>query len=59
MYDFSILRDLRKRSGLNIADVSARSGVSAAVISKLERNPKLDTETFRFTPPKGADVLTE
>ena len=38
MYDFSILRDLRKRSGLNIADVSARSGVSAAVISKLERN---------------------
>jgi len=27
--------------------------------SKLERNPKLDAETFRFTPPKGADVLTE
>lgn len=27
--------------------------------SKLERNPKLDSDTFRFTPPKGADVLTE
>ena len=29
------------------------------VFSKLERNPKLDAETFRFTPPRGADVLTE
>ncbi len=38
MYDFSILRKLRKREGLNIADVSNKSGVSAAVISKLERN---------------------
>ncbi len=27
--------------------------------SKLERNPKLDADAFRFTPPKGADVLTE
>lgn len=38
MYDFSILRSLRKRENLNIADVSEKSGVSAAVISKLERN---------------------
>ncbi|MBN2643656.1 MAG: helix-turn-helix domain-containing protein [Victivallales bacterium] len=38
MYDFSILRSLRKRENLNIADVSDRSGVSASVISKLERN---------------------
>jgi transcriptional regulator with XRE-family HTH domain len=38
MYDFSILRELRKREGLNILDVSKRSGVSPAVISKLERN---------------------
>jgi transcriptional regulator with XRE-family HTH domain len=38
MYDFSVLRELRKREGLNIADVSDRSGISAAVISKLERN---------------------
>jgi len=38
MYDFSILRELRKRSNLNIADVSEQCGVSASVISKLERN---------------------
>ena len=25
--------------------------------SKLERNPKVDPQTFRFDPPKGADVL--
>jgi outer membrane lipoprotein carrier protein len=33
--------------------------VTQLVFSKLERNPKLDAEAFRFTPPKGADVLTE
>lgn len=38
IYDFSILRELRKREGLNIADFSEKSGVSASVISKLERN---------------------
>lgn len=46
MYDFTILRALRQREKLNIADVSAKSGVSSAVISKLERNqtvPALDT----------------
>ncbi len=46
IYDFSILRELRKREGLNIANVSERSGVSSAVISKLERNQtraELDT----------------
>jgi transcriptional regulator with XRE-family HTH domain len=38
MYDFSFLRQLRKRDDLTIGDVSARSGISTAVISKLERN---------------------
>ena len=38
MFDFSVLRDLRKREGLRIEQVSASSGVSPAVISKLERN---------------------
>lgn len=38
MYDFSVLRALRKRQELTIEDVSRRSGVSPAVISKLERN---------------------
>jgi outer membrane lipoprotein carrier protein len=27
--------------------------------SKLERNPKVDPQSFRFDPPKGADVLGE
>lgn len=38
MYDFSVLRDLRKREGLTIGEVSGRSGISPAVISRLERN---------------------
>lgn len=38
MYDFSVLRSLRKREDLSIQDVSDRSGVSVSVISKLERN---------------------
>jgi transcriptional regulator with XRE-family HTH domain len=38
MYDFSVLRGLRKRQELTIEEVSTRSGVSPAVISKLERN---------------------
>jgi len=33
--------------------------VTQLVFSRLERNPKLGAETFGFTPPKGADVLTE
>jgi transcriptional regulator with XRE-family HTH domain len=41
MYDFSILRELRKREGLSIAEVADRSGVSTAVISRLERNQTL------------------
>ena len=27
--------------------------------SDLQRNVKLSPETFRFTPPKGADVISE
>jgi outer membrane lipoprotein carrier protein len=33
--------------------------VTQLIFSKLERNPKLGAEAFRFEPPKGADVLTE
>ena len=38
MYDFSVIRQLRKREGLTIRALSDRAGVSPAVISKLERN---------------------
>lgn len=36
--NFMILRELRKREHLSIASLSEKSGVSASVISKLERN---------------------
>lgn len=45
-FDFTVLRELRRNAGLSIAEVSAKSGVSPAVISKLERNQsraELDT----------------
>lgn len=38
MYNFSVIRDLRKREEMTIADLSERTGISPAVISKLERN---------------------
>ncbi len=37
-YDFSVLRTLRQQEKLTLQAVSDRSGVSVAVISKLERN---------------------
>ncbi len=45
-YDFSILRNLRKAQGFTIADIAQASGISTAVISRIERNqavPELDT----------------
>ena len=36
--DFAVLRDLRKREKMSIAELSRQSGVSQSVISKLERN---------------------
>jgi outer membrane lipoprotein carrier protein len=33
--------------------------VTQLTFSKVERNPKLDAQAFSFTPPKGADVLTD
>ncbi len=45
-YDFSIFRDLRKSQGLTIADVAEASGISTAVISRIERNqasPEINT----------------
>ncbi len=38
MFDYSVLRNLRQREGWTIAELSARTHVSPAVISKLERN---------------------
>ncbi|MDQ8188322.1 helix-turn-helix domain-containing protein [Pelagicoccus sp. SDUM812002] len=37
-FNFAILRDIRKRADLTLSALSEKSGVSVAVISKLERN---------------------
>tara|TARA_R100000027_G_scaffold50104_2_gene38719 strand:+ start:3905 stop:4441 length:537 start_codon:yes stop_codon:yes gene_type:complete len=37
-FDFSVVRDLRKRAGLTLAEVSERSGISIAGLSRIERN---------------------
>jgi len=45
-YDFTILRQLRKKKGLTIANLSELCGVSYVALSKLERNqgnPELKT----------------
>ena len=45
-YDFKILRALRKTQAYTIADVAENSGISTAVISRIERNqamPELET----------------
>ncbi|MBL6838089.1 MAG: helix-turn-helix domain-containing protein [Puniceicoccaceae bacterium] len=39
--DFSVVRDLRKRAGMTLEDVSQNSGVSIAGLSKLERNQNM------------------
>ena len=46
MYDFGVLRELRKREGLTLDAIQSRSGVTPAVLSRIERNmtqPELDT----------------
>lgn len=43
MYDFSILRTLRKKEQLSLNSLSEKSGISIAVISKLERNKTIAT----------------
>jgi transcriptional regulator with XRE-family HTH domain len=61
-YDFSVLRELRKQASLTLNEVSDRSGVSLAVISKLERNQSqagLDTlyRLARVFGMRAADLI--
>jgi Helix-turn-helix. len=51
--DFAILRELRKSAEMSIAELSERSGVSASVISKLERNQNT-AEMDTFTGLRGS-----
>ena len=47
-------------TGLVALDVLDNFGQRTMIrMSKLERNPKLSPELFRFTPPVGADVVTD
>lgn len=62
MFDFSVLREMRKREGLTIEAVSQRSGISVAVISRLERNQSVaELETLfklsRVFGMNAADLL--
>ena len=51
--------------GLSVAGVEAMElldnfgQTTKLKFSSIVRNPKLDGSEFRFTPPKGADVLGE
>ena len=59
----SAFRELRlgfDASGLVALDVTDNFGQRTVIrLSKLDRNPKLGPDLFRFTPPAGADVVTE
>ena len=45
-------------SGLEVMELADSFGQRTVLrINALERNPALDATLFRFTPPKGADVI--
>jgi outer membrane lipoprotein carrier protein len=47
-------------SGLQAMELRDQFGqVTVIRFADLERNPRLAPETFKFTPPKGADVISE
>ena len=63
MFDFSVLREIRKRAEMTLSDLSQASGVSIAVISKLERNQtQAEVETLykigRVFGMRATDLLT-
>jgi len=48
------------KAGLEAMELRDQFGqVTVIKFADLERNPKLPPEAFRFTPPKGADVISE
>jgi outer membrane lipoprotein carrier protein len=48
------------KQGLEAMELRDQFGqVTVIKFSSLERNPKLSPDAFRFTPPKGADVINE
>jgi len=48
------------KAGLEAMELRDQFGqVTVIKFADLERNPKLPPDTFQFTPPKGADVISE
>ena len=48
------------QSGLEAMELRDQFGQSTVIkFAGVERNPKISPEVFRFTPPKGADVITD
>ncbi|OGA48998.1 MAG: outer membrane lipoprotein carrier protein LolA [Betaproteobacteria bacterium RIFCSPLOWO2_12_FULL_62_13] len=48
------------KSGLEAMELRDQFGqVTVIKFADLERNPRLSPEAFKFTPPKGADVISE
>jgi outer membrane lipoprotein carrier protein len=48
------------KSGLEAMELRDQFGqVTVITFADVERNPRLGADVFRFTPPKGADVITE
>ena len=48
------------KAGLEAMELRDQFGqITVIKFSTIERNPKLSPESFRFTPPKGADVISE
>ena len=48
------------KSGLEAMELRDQFGQFTVIkFADIERNPKLANESFTFTPPKGADVITE
>lgn len=48
------------KSGLEAMELRDQFGqVTVITFADVERNPRLSAEVFRFTPPKGADVISE
>lgn len=48
------------KSGLEAMELRDQFGqITVITFADVERNPRLGAEVFRFTPPKGADVISE
>ena len=48
------------QSGLEAMELRDQFGQTTMIkFAGFERNPKLSPESFKFTPPKGADVITD